>query len=650
MTRWRTALLSLSSETFLDLARIYLGKIRTPFSKQELLDRLEALLRRGDVRERIAGLLDPEDAAMVSAVFLLGDPEPSRLADFLLPLPGSEASAKASVLSRLVNLEERLILYEYHEEGLSPTRVGITPALADLMAEYAFEPALLFPEEGSSLPDAVPSAADPALSRAALVSFFLDPAHAPKADPAGLPRAGAKLLKAFHEAFPAGPEAQSAMEGLRDAGVLRPEAARLVADARAAVHHVATEGAEWLAEDPSAGDAEAARAYLAAALAERASLGTLARLRLLMLGGGLDSGRARRLLAGMETESGQARSSACSLDADYSLHARSGLRPADLALLALCAELVRLDGAASFRLSRSSAARAFRAGLDASSLAARLESLTGRPLPQNVAYSLEAWDREHRSLTLVSGIVICCDERASRFMEASPALRDRIVRTLAPGVFLSDFSNRAEAEESLARAGLATPPALVDASLPGQMHPFSSPAPEGRTAQPPAAQKAIPSLPDFSARRKAPAVAAEAIRAEREASLEASRPPRDLREALEERIRLKLLVSDSGLEPDSMRYEKWEAGGLDYLGKMRLVERAARERSWLLEILYRPPGADPETLLVRPLALRKQNGSLRLDCLRAESPASSAPSGPPLSLSVERISKVRRVRTSIFSP
>ena len=123
------------------------------------------------------------------------------------------------------------------------------------------------------------------------------------------------------------------------------------------------------------------------------------------------------------------------------------------------------------------------------------------------------------------------------------------------------------------------------------------------------------------------------------------KPPRDLKDALEERIRLKLLVSDAGLQPESVRYEKFEALGLDYLGKIRLIERAIREPSWLLEILHRPPSGDPEIMLVKALALRKVQGGLRLEFV----PAVSASPAAPALIPVERISRVKRVRTSIFS-
>jgi hypothetical protein len=90
-----------------------------------------------------------------------------------------------------------------------------------------------------------------------------------------------------------------------------------------------------------------------------------------------------------------------------------------------------------------------------------------------------------------------------------------------------------------------------------------------------------------------------------------------------------------------MRPERLEAGGLDYLGKVRVVERALRTAGDRLEVLYRLPGAEPVRALLRPVRLDKNEKGLVLE---AEDLGTGGPARVPLG----SVSTVRRVRASLF--
>ena len=50
---WRKAILKLPDQKFFDLMTFYLGEIKTPFNKQNLIDDLSAFLRKESVQEKI---------------------------------------------------------------------------------------------------------------------------------------------------------------------------------------------------------------------------------------------------------------------------------------------------------------------------------------------------------------------------------------------------------------------------------------------------------------------------------------------------------------------------------------------------------------------------------------------------------------------
>lgn len=73
-----------------------------------------------------------------------------------------------------------------------------------------------------------------------------------------------------------------------------------------------------------------------------------------------------------------------------------------LALLDSCAEEVRLERTAQYRLDRAACARVQRSGVTAEELCRRLEALSGQPLPDTVRVALEDWQRQGERLRLTA--------------------------------------------------------------------------------------------------------------------------------------------------------------------------------------------------------------------------------------------------------
>ncbi len=124
--------------------------------------------------------------------------------------------------------------------------------------------------------------------------------------------------------------------------------------------------------------------------------------------------------------------------------------------------------------------------------------------------------------------------------------------------------------------------------------------------------------------------------------LEAMHLPKEQAKELEDRIRKKLIIRKDQLRYKSFRSEKTEAKGLDYLGKVRLIEQTLAGSYDLLEILERTPKGLPKRSLVKPVKLDKSGSDLVLH-------GTVLPEGEEVSMRVRKIGYLRRVKGSIFS-
>jgi hypothetical protein len=135
---WREAMTRLADQYFFDLLRMYLGAIKTPFNKQRLIEELSAFLRKKSTKRRILESLDAEDLLVVAAVREIQSPTQQRIVSLLSP-----SSSFSSVYERVLNLEERLIIYRKGDEF--SRAYAVNPLLEDELAPYANRAALFYP-------------------------------------------------------------------------------------------------------------------------------------------------------------------------------------------------------------------------------------------------------------------------------------------------------------------------------------------------------------------------------------------------------------------------------------------------------------------------------------------------------------------------
>lgn len=72
LSRWRDGLIVDREDTLIGAAKRWLGPVKTPFNKHELIARLEAFLRKASTADAIVGLMDRVDRRLVALVLYSG--------------------------------------------------------------------------------------------------------------------------------------------------------------------------------------------------------------------------------------------------------------------------------------------------------------------------------------------------------------------------------------------------------------------------------------------------------------------------------------------------------------------------------------------------------------------------------------------------
>ena len=102
---WRESLSVMPDSHFFDLLRMYLGEIKTPYNKPNLIEQLSSFLRKEETKQTMISLLSKEDLELLTAIYLIPKITQKKLLKFFSTKTVSE------LYEHLMNLEERLLIF-----------------------------------------------------------------------------------------------------------------------------------------------------------------------------------------------------------------------------------------------------------------------------------------------------------------------------------------------------------------------------------------------------------------------------------------------------------------------------------------------------------------------------------------------------------
>jgi hypothetical protein len=681
---WQEAVATLPDNRFFDIMRVYLGEIKTPYNKQRLIEQLGAFLHKEQNRKNLAALLDDFDKEIITAVSLLPEVTQTRLSEFF-----SGEYTLSQLYSRLINLTDRLIIYKDKQVNGEQQYIHVNPLLEDVLAPYI--------SIGCVLPAAVCAVRDDNISSglspefiAAFVSYIMEKPELCKAD--GIIKKNNESR--LSEIFPGkSKHLQLLFTAFLNLQLIKQNEKSVVIDwnkfasfaelsQKKQYAYLCAASTGRLSREGLRSQAQLLLDCAASIPPEGFTRTILLRVSVLLGNQAVRQNRFSRLIEqtrqlqqdpkepadqlfdriidsaesfGLfnitgKTEKGEKiyragpplvndepykepYSKVINIDAGFTVTIMPGLPLKKLLPLVSFLTINRCNTVAEFEINRLSAIRAFDAGYTPEEISKLLSEYIPYDIPQNLRISIEDWNNSYSSAMMYKGYILRLDEKNAQFIEKNPNSSQFIQKRLSPGVYLLNIHDDEEASLFISKCGLdfigkvqgakteavpATFPLIKEneSSVLMNMHEEKSP-PCGHNTSKNIINELYQLLNnlDLTPMQK---------------------------NGLAHRIDHKMILSPEQLRGNTVHAENLEAGGMDFLGKLRLIESAISSKD-MIEIIM-PSGKDAAmqtTFLGTPLQLTKETGDALL-YLQLE------PQKETRTFSVSQAGNVKLIRTSLF--
>jgi len=694
---WQASLAMLPDSRFFDMLRAYLGKIKTPYNKQNLIEQLSSFFCREQNRKNLLTLLDDFDEKIIAALILVPEATQKKLSDFF-----SGEYVPSEIAARISNLTDRLIIYKDESNKDCSERLYINPLLEDLLAPR-IDIARIIPEaQYASRTEGGSFSISPEFI-ASVVCYIAEKPALCKAD-GSLKKIDAARLKTVFACGTA--PVQTLITALlnlslvkRNENGISVDYARLLSFAELPPEK---QYAYLTAASSASLDREGLRSYTELVLDLAASLPdsgvtkrTLLRCMSLLGSSAQEQRRFRALIDrshgkgadesdvrppferivdaaetfGLFTVAGKTKEGDAiyrvektlwdeekadtsarfvSINSGFTVRLLPGLPLKALLPLSIFLRIVNFDTTVEFEIDKASVIRAFDFGYTAETICSLLEKYASHGIPQNLRVSIEDWQQLYSSAILYTGYVLKLDEKNSKLIEKNPKAARFIQTKLAEGIYLLNIRNDEDAAAFGKEAGFDCIGKINN--LDAEQRSIESSA---RTKSD-TADRTPPSFPPIGSgenrfkniRKKNAARPEKKQRDKLLSDLHRTLASLDLSKAQKEnlsaRINNKIILSAEQLGKDTVRSEGAEAGGMDFLGKVRLVESAIASGDMIEVRMPKTDGsAKLETILCTPLSLSKASGD-------AETTVHIEATKKTVTLSVGRAASIKLIKTSIF--
>lgn len=680
---WRESLSVMPDSHFFDLLRMYLGEIKTPYNKQNLIENLSGFLRKEENKQTIISLLSKEDLELLTAIHLIPKTTQKKLMEFFPNKSFSE------LYEQLMNLEERLLIFRYIDKETGKTQFKITPLLLETLKPLLTKEKIIsfsaeFSQENIEEKEAILT---PELI-AAFVAFVIENPDLVKADGNFKKKIDVQLKEIFPrytntEFFKLMLESFINLNIFRqtDEGIfvifnrletfakLSPQEQYVYLAVGAMGHfprdmiqkqsqlflellmhiegvcytkeniikesYLINEQKSQLGENPVKPGRFAA--ILREAQNQRdnllsqedtSSFSISKLVEIALIFGLLFSVRipqkvetfyiSRKIKDTVESKN-------LNIDGGYSVSILPGLSLLKLIPFAKSLEIVKLDTILQMEISKKSVLRSFSFGETPESLMFYFSSLSNYDFPQNLKFSIEDWFESYNSGNLYFGYALKIQPEKAALVEKNPIIQPFIKLTLAPGVFLLDFSSNGEAQRVIEESGLDFIGNVKKLKEEVSYIPFPSIKSRGYfTSVNRDATVSGKSLEEISS-----------VKEKFFTLINSGNFSKEEEEELKSRVSRGIIVNQTQLKNVSIHPEKNEAFGMDYLGKIRVIEHAMNSENFA-EITY-----DDIVYFGLPVKLEKSSGDSIVSVILE-------PSKEEKQFSLGHAQKIKRIRGAIF--
>ncbi|MCM1322320.1 MAG: hypothetical protein NC041_08955 [Bacteroides sp.] len=341
------------------------------------------------------------------------------------------------------------------------------------------------------------------------------------------------------------------------------------------------------------------------------------------------------------------------INAGFSVSILPGAPLASLIPLVCFMELVRCDTVSLYEITRHSCLRGFNQEKTPEDFFAELRKAAFHEIPQNLILSVEEWFENFSSTTLYYGYILQTSADKQILIEKNSELAPHILKKLAEGIYFFDFKTEEEARAAITKSTLDF---INNTKNFSQKTPASGFNPIEKTNFPQDVETTQPLI--ISNEKTSKTETAENNRnilqlidnAEQERkefinqllhNLSEHAYSAEQTENLKERILRKLILHPEQLRSNSVKPQKTEAFGMDFLGKVHIAEYAIAT-STMIELRYDNNSAGREDIYIGlPISFEKQHNDTLVK-IQIE------PDRQPVLKSLGQAKSVKRIRSTIF--
>ena len=337
-----------------------------------------------------------------------------------------------------------------------------------------------------------------------------------------------------------------------------------------------------------------------------------------------------------EPQSSGSKRGLLNINAGTSITVMPGLSLSELLPLVSFMDVTACSTVTEFEVTRKSVSRAFDKNRTPSDIYALLSCYSAYEIPQSLQMNIEEWYSSYSSAILYKGYVLKVNEKSARVVENSPGIAPYIQAKLADGIYVMNIPLDDDAEKFIRSCGLdfmgtVRTPKRTDDAIDFPVLRSGRNVLEGRFAT--------------EAQTNCDAEKTEDGTKIKEGfykKLDELELTEQQRECLAMRIERNVIVTEEQLKPETVRLEILEIDGMNYAGKLRLIENTI-DSGDSIELTV-PADNDPSRLLVylgKPLMISKHTNDA-LVRMQLE------PDNEIRFFSVSRVNKVKIIRTSVF--
>ncbi|MBO4534216.1 MAG: helicase-associated domain-containing protein [Treponema sp.] len=659
---WQECISSLSDSKFFELMRLYLGEIETPYNKQRLIEQLAGFIKNPGNSDSMITLLDEYDIKLLTAIAFI----PNATQDTLVQFFTAEYTM-ADIFSGLSNLTARLFVFEQKDEYSSKKYLRINPIIWEKLAPYIKLGNIISPAElaKTNIDDTFSISPD---LLAAFISFINTKGCSCKADGVikkntlariqsvfaghektiqllltafinlSLVREGEKSFVVDYERFELFAKLDSAQqyallcaascsrfsrEGLKKEAQLLLDTLSSIQDKGFTLAALIRFG--FLAQSQSgSGESGSSRSRFsrmleaarqeqdgfalmdpqqAGSLLER-MLDSAVEFGLLQKNGWDKEGHEVFICSQLFTRPEPAQN-VLNIDSTFTVSLMPGLTLNKLLPLTQLLEIKSYGVVTEYEISRQSVSAAYDRGWTVEEICRELEKYTSYELPQNLKVCINEWFEAYSSAMIYKGYVLKVAKKNIGLVENAPAIKKHIKEKLAEGIYLLNIPLDSDIELFIEQSGLDFMGKVKDPFVPGEKLPF--PVLRAASLAVPEPTSAVVEPVETTSTRNF-SIASHLLQSLKQ-ELKKMDLTKNQRECLENRIHNRLILTKDQLATTSIRSEILEADGMDFGGKLHLLEAGLKEND-MMELTLPQFDKDDEYFKVigRTLGITKQTG------------------------------------------